>query len=168
MPAPVDSYKFLDFATRQLVRAWIDREPRREIPWTAPSKPLARSTVTLVSTAGLALADDRPFDQEGERRNPWWGDPSFRVLPRDADPTDVRIYHLHVDNRPAEQDLDCAFPLRRLSALERAGEVGRSAPSHYSFMGYILQPETLLTESVPAIVERMQAEQVDVALLVPY
>jgi D-proline reductase (dithiol) PrdB len=131
-------------------------------------KPLAEATVAMVSTAAIALADDRPFDQEGERRNPWWGDPTYRVLPREATEKDVRFHHLHMDNRYAEQDLDCALPLTRLRELETAGRIGRSAPSHYSFMGYILQPEVLLEQSTPAMIDRMRAEQVDVVLLVPF
>jgi D-proline reductase (dithiol) PrdB len=168
VPDSVDSYRFLSFATRRIVKGWIRRESPREIPWTVPRKPLAESTVAMVSTAGMAMVDDRPFDQEGERRDPWWGDPTFRVIPRDATENDVRIYHLHMDNRPAERDLDCAFPLRRLREMEGAGEIGRSAPSHYSFMGYILQPRVLVEESTPAMIRKMRAEQVDVVLLVPY
>ena len=168
MVRPVDSYRFLNFGTRKLVRAWIQREPQREIPWSAPGKPLAESTVAMVSTAALALAEDRPFDQDGERHNPWWGDPSFRVIPRTATERDVRAYHLHLDNRYVEQDLNCALPLARLLELERAGEIGRSAPSHYSFMGYILQPDVLLEESTPAMIQRMRAEHVDVVLLAPF
>jgi D-proline reductase (dithiol) PrdB len=163
-----DSRRFLSFATRKLVDAWIAREPRREIPWAAPAKPLAQATVALLSTAALATEDDRPFDQEGERRDPWWGDPSFRVIPADADPRSIRGYHLHMDNRYLEQDVNCALPLTRLRQLERAGEVGRAAPSHYSYMGYILDPTELMEQSVPTMIERMRAEQVDVALLVPY
>lgn len=168
MARTVDSYRFLGFATRKLVKAWIDGESRREIPWTPLRRPLAESTVALVSSAALALAEDRPFDQEGERRDPWWGDPSFRVLPRTATERDVRAYHLHLDNRYVERDLNCALPLARLLELERDGQIGRSAPSHYSFMGYLLKPERLLEESSPAMIERMRNEQVDVVLLAPY
>jgi len=164
----VDSYRFLSLATRKLVKSWIEREPRREIPWTPLRGSLSDSTVAMVSTAALATVDDVPFDQEGERRDPWWGDPSFRVLPRDATEQNVRAHHLHIDTRYAEQDLDCVFPLRRLSELERAGEIGRSAPSHYSFMGYILRPEVLLRESTPAMIRGLQRDGVDVVLLAPF
>ena len=51
--------------------------------------------------------------------------------------------------------------------LDGAGEIGEVAPSHYSFMGYLLRPEEFLRTSVPAIVEGLKAEAVDVALLVP-
>ena len=78
----VDSYRFLDRLTQKLVQSWIELEIQRErpaeIPWAPLSRPLADSTVALISSAGLALKKDRPFDQEGERRNPWWGDPSYR------------------------------------------------------------------------------------------
>ena len=90
------------------------------------------------------------------------------MIPRDATESNVRAYHLHVDNRHVEQDLNCALPLTRLREVEQAGEIGRSAPSHYSFMGYILRPEELLERSVPEMIRRMRAEQVDVVLLAPY
>jgi hypothetical protein len=45
---------------------------------------------------------------EGERQNPWWGDPSFRAIPNTATEQDVRINHLHVDTSYAERDLDTA------------------------------------------------------------
>ena len=42
-----------------------------------------------------------------------------------------------------------------------------AAATHYSFMGYILQPRQLLDSTAPAIAARMADEAVDVALLVP-
>ena len=52
-------------------------------------------------------------------------------------------------------------------ALEEAGEIGRSATSHYSYMGYILEPKELLEESTPAMIKHMKAEGVDIVILVP-
>ncbi len=164
----VDPYRFVGFGTRRMIKAWIDREPRRELPWTPLEKSLARSKVALISSAGLRLATDEPFDQEGERRNPWWGDPSFRVIPKTATEKDVRADHLHINTAFVESDLDCTLPLRKLMKFEQSGEIGLSARSHYSFMGYILQPEILLKQSVPAMIRSMKAEEVDIALLVPF
>ncbi len=163
----VDSYRYLDGAIRRIVKAWIGREQPGAIPWTPLEKPLSECTVALVSSAGIALLTDRPFDQEGERKNPWWGDPSFRVIPRDAGERDIRIYHLHIDTSFGEQDLNCLLPLQPMTELEESGEIGRLAPSHYSFMGYILQPKILLEQSTPAMISQMRAEGVDVVLLVP-
>lgn len=163
----VDSFRFLDRLTKKLVQSWIEMEEPREIPWTPLARPLNESTVALLSSAGLALKTDRPFDQEGERANPWWGDPSYRLLPRTATEQDVKLYHLHIHPRLAEQDLNTVLPLKPLLELEKRGEIGRSAPNHYSFMGYILQPQVLLGQSVPAMIRQMKRDDVDTIVLVP-
>lgn len=163
----VDSYRFLDFFTRRLVKKWIALDSPHEIPWAPLSKPLSECTVALVSSAGLALKTDRPFDQEGERQNPWWGDPSYRVIPRTATGEEIGLYHLHINPQIAEEDLNCLLPLQRLQELEERGEIGRSAPNHYSFMGYILQPQVLLEESTPAMIRHLQEDEVDAVVLVP-
>ena len=128
---------------------------------------MADCTVALISSAGIALRTDRPFDQEGERRNPWWGDPTYRVIPRTATEQDVNIYHQHINTSHAACDLNCVFPLQRLLELEATSEIGRSAPSHYSFMGYILQPQTLLEETAPQIIRHLKDDGVDLVVLVP-
>jgi D-proline reductase (dithiol) PrdB len=163
----IDSYRFLDFASRQVMKAWAARQEHGAIPFTPLAKPLSECTVALVSTSGVARNGDRPFDQEGERRNPWWGDPSFRVIPLGTTEKDVRLYHLHIDRRFGEADLDVVLPMRRLSELSREGFVGRPAPTHYSIMGYILEPAELIEKTAPAIAERMQAEGVAAAALFP-
>ena len=163
----IDSYRFLDFATRQIMKAWASRQAQGVIPLTPLRTPLRECTVALISTAGIARNDDRPFDQEGERRDPWWGDPSFREIPLGTTERDVRIYHLHIDPRFGEADLDVVLPMRRLSELAHEGVVGRPAPRHYSIMGYILDPTVLVTETMPAIVERLRSDAVDAVVLVP-
>jgi D-proline reductase (dithiol) PrdB len=166
----VDSYRFLDRLTQKLVQSWIELEMQQdrpaEIPWSPLSRPLADSTIALISSAGLALKTDRPFDQEGERRNPWWGDPSYRILPCTATAEDVKLYHLHIHPRVVEQDLNTLLPLQRLLELEDSGEIGCSAAHHYSFMGYTLQPQVLLEESTPAMIHHMKQDGVNVVVLV--
>jgi len=163
----IDSYRFLDFASRQVMKAWAARQHAGVIPFTTLAKPLSECTVALVSTAGIARNDDRPFDQEGERRNPWWGDPSFRLIPLGTTESDVRLYHMHIDPRFGQADLDVVLPMRRLTELAQEGVVGRPAAQHYSIMGYILEPDVLVNETAPAIAQRMRAEGVDAAALAP-
>ena len=140
----VDSYRFIHGITKRMIKSWIGLEQPRPIPWTPLPGPLAECTVALISTAGVALKTDRPFDQEGERRHPWWGDPSHRVIPNSANEEDVRLYHLHVDPSYTERDLNCLFPIGRLHDLAQLGKIGCDAARHYSIMGYILDPEVLL------------------------
>lgn len=109
----IDSYRFLDFATRQVMKAWASRQEQGIIPFTPLAKPLSECSVALISTAGIARNDDRPFDQEGERRNPWWGDPSFREIPLGTTEQEVRLYHMHIDPRFGQADLDVVLPMRR-------------------------------------------------------
>ena len=100
----IDSYRCLDFAIRMVMKAWAGQQEPGVVPFTPLAKPLR--TVALVSTAGVARKDGRPFDQEGERRDPWWGDPSFRAIPLGTTERDVRLYHMHIDLRFGESDLD--------------------------------------------------------------
>jgi D-proline reductase (dithiol) PrdB len=167
MTRDVDSYKHLDPVTKRVIRAWVKREHYDDIPWTPLAKPLTDCRVALLSSAAIALADDEPFDQEGERRNPWWGDPTHRLIPASATSEDVRLYHLHIDTRPAEQDLNCVLPLDRLAELAARGAIGDVAPSHYSTMGYILDEAEQLAETAPKIVERLRDEAADAVVLVP-
>ena len=163
----IDSYRFLDLASRQLMKAWAARQERGVIPFTRLAKPLRECTIALISTAGIARNDDRPFDQERERRDPWWGDPSYRAIPLGTTEQDVRLYHMHIDPRFGQADLDVVLPMRRLTELAEEGLVSRPAATHYSIMGYILDPAVLVGETAPAIADRMRADAVDAAALVP-
>ena len=163
----IDSYRFLDFASRQVMKAWAARQEPGVIPFTPLAKPLGECTVALISTAGVARNDDQPFDQERERRDPWWGDPSFRVIPLGTTERDVRLYHLHIDPRVWGGRSRCRAADATAGELADEGVVGRPAPRHYSIMGYILEPTVLVEETAPAIAERMRRDGVDAAALVP-
>ena len=167
MSKTVNSYRFISGITRRMIKSWIKMETPRPIPWTPLSKPLSECTVAVLSSAGLAMKDDLPFDQEGERKNPWWGDPSYRILPKTASKDEVRLYHMHIDPSYAEQDLNCLYPLERLQAMEDSGRIGRVSPRHYSIMGYLLEPEELLCNTVPALIRNLKEDFADVVVLVP-
>ena len=162
----VDSCRFLDGVAKRVMQHWSGLRVGTPIPWTPLSKPLSTCTISIVSTAALA-SSDRPFDLQIERLDPWFSDPSYRVLPRSTTTGEVQSFHLHINPEFATQDLNCVMPLERLAELVASREVGDSAPSHYSYIGYTLRPERLLHETVPAVVDRMRQEQVDAVLLVP-
>ena len=163
----VDSFRFLSPLIKRFYQlSLVSKE--LPVPFTPLRKPVEECRFGLVTSGGLYhVRREQPFDQEGERKNPAWGDPSYRVIPRGTRSGDIRVYHMHIDPRPAEQDLNCLLPLERLDELVAMGKVGRAAPSHYSFMGYILDPRELLAKSVPAMIEHLQADKVDVAVFIP-
>ncbi len=166
-PHQVNSYRFMASITRRVLETWIKKEPARLVPWAPLARPLDQCTVALLTSGGIALKTDQPFDQEGERRNPWWGDPSFRIIPSTATEQDIEVYHLHINPDFARRDLNCLLPIQRLAELQAAGMVGAVAPSHYSIMGYLPKPDEMLSQTVPAIIQRLKDERVNILVLVP-
>lgn len=163
----VDSFKFTGGVTKRMLKNWIKLESPRPIPWTLLNKPLSEARVALLSSAAVALKTDKPFDQDGERQNPWWGDPSYRRLPSSTKTEDVELYHLHINPYYAKQDLNVLFPIEHLNQMAAEGEIGSAAAQHYSVMGYIIEPEEQLQKTAPAIIEDLKADHVDVLLLAP-
>lgn len=142
--------------------------PPPPIPWTPIAKPLSRARIALLSTAGLSMKGDRPFDLETERRRPSWGDPTFRRIRADASAADVEVSHLHINASFIQRDLNVALPLDRLRELVGEGIVGSMAETHYSTMGYQgASTRVLENETAPAIAAAMKSEEVDCALLAP-
>ena len=165
----VDPWRFAGGFLKSVLSQAIPDEPGHpEIPWTPVTRPLASSKVALLTTAGVSMKDDAPFDMEMERKRPTRGDPSWRRLRSDATSETVVANHLHIDTGYIERDLNVALPLDRLRGLVEEGVVGAIAESHYSIMGYQGNDATkLVEESAPAIAEAMKSEEVDLALLAP-
>ena len=165
----VDPWRFAGGFIAKVLGAGIPDEPSHDpIPWSPVAAPLARAKVALLSTAGLSMRGDPPFDMEGERRNPTRGDPSWRRIAADATAARVEANHLHIDTGYIERDLNVALPLDRLRELVNDGSVGAMAETHYSIMGYQGNDTSALEEqSAPAIAAAMRGEGVDLALLAP-
>ena len=137
--------------------------------WTPFPKRLAESTVALLTSAGLYVeASQEPFDMDGERADPGWGDPSWRAIPRDTSQGALGMAHLHVNNADTLADHEVSLPLHTLDALVVEGVVGESARTHYSVMGYQRSGlEDWQSKTSAEIVERLRDEQVDAVLLAP-
>jgi len=168
-PREVDAWRFAGKFLKNVLSANIPDEPTHEpIPWTPVTKPLAESKLALLTTAGVSMKDDAPFDMEMERKRPTRGDPSWRALRADATSDTIEANHLHIDTSYIHADLNVALPLDRVRELVAAGEVGALADTHYSIMGYQGNDASELEhESAPAIARAMLAEHVDLALLAP-
>jgi D-proline reductase (dithiol) PrdB len=165
----VDSFKFLPRSFRErFAQATAPAEPT---PWTPMRKPLREARLALVTTAGVwDTATEPNFDYEREKREPNWGDPSYRVIPRDIEQARIGVGHLHINNADLAADIDIALPIHRAAELERAGEIGALVPSAYSFMGFQGSGGDLSEWREvygPEVAARMQAEGVDAVLLTP-
>jgi len=167
-PLHVDSWRFLPPRLAQLLKARAEATPPPDtIPLTPLAVPLAQARIALLSTAGISCPPDPPFDMDGERANPMWGDPSWRRIPASATEADVEVNHLHIETSYIMRDLNVALPLRRLEELVAAGEVGSVAPTHYSVMGFQPDATVQVSDSAPAIAAAMHAEAVSGAVLAP-
>jgi D-proline reductase (dithiol) PrdB len=167
-PKVVDGFLFLPPA----LRAWIskdipDQPYRGKIPWTPLDKSISKTTFTLMTSAGISMKSDPPFDMEGEKAEPAWGDPSYREIPKTATERDIEVNHLHVNTAYIKQDINVMLPLARFQEFEQESLIGKLAPTCYSFYGYQLDPTTLLNETMPQVADRMRQENVEAVLLTP-
>jgi D-proline reductase (dithiol) PrdB len=133
-------------------------------PWAPLRKPLAECTVALVTTAGVHLRGDKPFNMADQD-----GDPSYRVIPRGTSQSRLLITHDYYDHRDADKDVNIVFPLDRLEECTREGEIGGVAPWHYSFMGHIdgRHVPSLSTDTAPQVARQLSQAQAGAVVLTP-
>lgn len=165
----VDGFRFLPPS----LAAWIRRrhipaeEFRGEIPWTPMNKPLSRATLALVTSAGISLKTDPPFDMEREKREPLWGDRSSRMIPRRTTARDIDVNHLHINTGYILEDINVMLPLARMAEFEQEGVIGRLADTAYSFYGFQWQNDEFIERAITPMAAQMQTEGVDAVLLTP-
>lgn len=134
------------------------------VPWRPLGKPLDRSRVALVSSAGFVLPGQEPFDHEVRG-----GDPSFREIPSDVDVRTLVDAHRSesFDHAGMRRDPNLAFPVDRLRELREAGRIGEVNRRHLSFMGSQTAVGRLIEETAPRAARSLAEDGVDVAILVP-
>ena len=164
----VDSFKYLPRLISRYYK--LSRvEAQFPIPWTPLDQPLSDCLFSLVTSGGLYhQGHEPPFDLEGERRQPTWGDPSYRTLPTGVDPAEVGVSHFHVNERDVLQDVNILLPIGRFRELVESGRIGGLAEHAYSFMGYQGFPADLSgwrDTYGPQVAEKLRAEGVDCVLL---
>lgn len=139
---------------------WVVNETT---PWTPLTRPLAESTIALVSTCGLYQLDVHlPFAAWHDL-----GDPSFRAIHVDTPPQRLRVAHSHYDHKHVAADFNVAFPVAHFNYLVEQGIIGRLYPWLYSFMGYLPQVQQLVQETAPTVARRFRADEVHAAFLTP-
>lgn len=134
----LDRGKFLGAAAARVVVPDVEAG----IPWAPFAGPLSSARVALVSTGGLYLPPDPPFDVDAPL-----GDPGLRVIPSDVALSELRIAHAHYGHQRAERDPNVVFPLDRLRELAADGVIGGVASRAYSFgftvhTGELIEPGT--------------------------
>lgn len=153
----------MSFAHRAFVTAYRFRR-LDPVPLAGLTKPVEDCRVALVSSAGLVVPGDTPFDETVKG-----GDYSFRSIPQNADVSALEEHHRSdaFDHAGIEADRNIALPLDRLKELAESGKIGEVAPRHISLMGSVTAPGRLIRYTLPEVVDVLRSDEVDVALLVP-
>jgi D-proline reductase (dithiol) PrdB len=134
----------------------------RPSPVNPLRKPASEARVAIVTTAGVHLKTDPPFNLRSRI-----GDHTYREIPNDANLDDLALSHVGYDIKRVSADKNCVFPLDRLRELAAEGLIGASAPRHFSFMGYVAVTSPLVYETAPEVAAKLKADEVDLALLAP-
>jgi len=131
-------------------------------PLTRLTKPLSECSVTLLTSGGVSQCAMPGFDPDA--RNDHRLDKVDGAVCAD----DFQIHDSYYDHTDADQDINCVFPIDRLRELAAEGTIGSIAPHFWSgFMGRIYNRTKLIEESVPAFVERLREDAVDILAAAP-
>ncbi len=127
-------------------------------------KPVKDAVIAIVTTAGVHLNDQPPFDMADPD-----GDPSYRVVPVDTPPDRLTITHKYYDHKAADRDRNVVLPIDRLREMTEERRIAGVAPRAYAFMGHIdgRHVKTLINESAPEVARRLAQDRADAILLTP-
>jgi D-proline reductase (dithiol) PrdB len=134
-------------------------------PPNAPfRKELNQCRVALITTAGLHLQEQMPYNERVIG-----GDCSYREIPNTVKTRDLVLGHRSkaFDSSGTKSDVNLVFPLDRFRELENEGKIGSLNDRHFSFMGSITKPKPLIEKTAPEVGHKLKADDVDVAFLTP-
>ena len=164
----VNGFRFLPPSLGAWIAKDIPAQPYKgDIPWTPLKKQIRKTSFALMTSAGINMKKDPPFDVAREKREPTWGDPSSRQIPASAGERDIDVNHLHINTDYIKQDINVMLPLKRFQEFEKEGIIGRLASTCYSYYGFQMDPAELLERTMPGVAGQMQAEKVEAVLLTP-
>ena len=136
---------------------WVANEPLAELAHT--DKPQHEWRVGLIASGGIYTVGQIAFH--------FADDASYREIDRDTPVEALRTTHFAYDLEDSRQDPNVVFPLETLRSLARDGVIGEVGPTAYTFMGGIYSARRVRDTLAPALADRLIADAVDVALMVP-
>ena len=134
---------------------------RKCVPFTPFDGELSRATVAIVTAGGVHLKGQEPFNTADEL-----GDLSFRIIPPEADASQLMVTHHHYDHADADRDINVVFPLDPLRDLQREGFIREVAKKHVGYMGYTMQLKAMYEGTAPEIANEIdRGSRADVVVL---
>jgi len=134
------------------------------VPFAPLNKELSRARVGLVTTTGVYVEGQEPFDVDAAL-----GDSTYRAIPSDVEVSALRIAHTHYPHDRAERDINIIFPVERLRELAEEGALGSLAACFYSYSFDLHVKELVDPEAGSAhdIARAYREEGVDAVLITP-
>ena len=123
---------------------------RKCVPFTPFDRLLEKSTISIVTAAGVHRKDQEGFNIADEL-----GDLTFRVIDESTQTSDLMVTHHHYDHTDADQDINVVFPLDPLRALQAEGFIAGIARLHVGYMGYTMLLKRMYEETAPQIAEEI-------------
>ncbi|MGE0684336.1 MAG: glycine/sarcosine/betaine reductase selenoprotein B family protein [Candidatus Binatia bacterium] len=148
-----DNYAKLGYKAYQ----WVKNTDQP--PWQPLRKPLSQCRVALIASGGIYVTGQVAFHFKD--------DTSFREIPTKVQTSNLRTAHFAYDQTDARRDPNVVFPIDTLRRLVKEGFIGSLTEHAFTFMGGIYSSRKVHDDLAPQLVERLQAEQADIALLVP-
>ncbi len=124
-----------------------------DTPWSPFSKRLSESKVAVLTTGGVYVEGQEPFNTDGD-----W---SYREIDLATPLDQLRVAHTHYDTAGVAEDVDSVLAMHRLQEMVSDGMVGEALTPTYSFMGYIPDPSGLMEVTGPEVAGRLKEEGVD-------
>jgi D-proline reductase (dithiol) PrdB len=141
----------------------IYNRPKNSVAPAGPGINLAESRLVLITSAGSYLTESQePFNAVDPL-----GDYTIRTYPASTDFEDLSYAHDHYNHVAVEEDPQVLIPLRHLEDLVAEGRIGELAPDVISFHGYMPNSARFVDETIPMILEEVEKQQPDAALLIP-
>ena len=134
----------------------MDMPAAEDVPWATLDKPLSESKFALVTTGGVYVEGQKPFERQ---------DTTFRAIDKDTPTDQFQIWHPGYDHGPAKEDVNCIFPVDRFRELEAEGAIGSLSDHYYCWMGLIDDTDTLINKSAPEAALQLKEADVDAVFL---
>ncbi len=130
---------------------------KRCIPYTPRNRELKDTVFALITTAGVQLREQEPFDIEGDN--------SWRIIPGNVQANQMMVIHEHYDHRDADADVNVVFPIDRLRELADEGIIKGVSDKHLGFMGYTQQFRDLYERAAPEMAKIILRSKADGVIL---
>jgi D-proline reductase (dithiol) PrdB len=134
----------------------------KRAPFIPARRALSMLNLAVISSAGAYLDGTQPFNVEDAD-----GDASFREIPVEIGPDDLKFAARGYDPAAVQADLNTQLPLQRLTEFAANRIIGQLNPVFWSFSGFIPNAARIVEETVPRLQERVQRYDVQAALLIP-